>query len=178
MALKVRTMKLDDATWERWQAEAKAAGISVAALIAKRMEAGPTVAKAKVKALEADIVAIDKSVARVTKLTGERDAARDDLAQALSDIERLRATCDVYLDKIKRADARIAGLEAGQSSSKLAAKHAVAALRSDPAMKAVVADGGELKPVASVLPVTGTEFPARPVYLRGQTPDKGKGKRS
>lgn len=178
MALKVRTMKLDDATWERWQAEAKAAGISVAALIAKRMEAGPAVAKAKVKALEADIAALDKSVARVTKLTGERDAARDDLAQALSDIERLRATCDVYLDKIKRADARIAGLEAGQSSSKLAAKQAVAALRSDPAMRAVVVDGGELKPVASVLPVTGTEFPARPVYLRGQTPDKGKGKRS
>lgn len=35
----------------------------------------------------------------------------------------------------------------------------------------------EPKPVAAVLPVTGTEFPARPVYLRGQDPAKGKGKR-
>lgn len=32
----------------------------------------------------------------------------------------------------------------------------------------------EPKPVAAVLPVTGTEFPARPVYLRGQGPAKGK----
>ena len=30
--------------------------------------------------------------------------------------------------------------------------------------------------VASVLPVTGTEFPGRPVYLRGQAPAKSKGK--
>lgn len=61
----------------------------------------------------------------------------------------------------------------GQSSRSLTK---LDALRADPTMKAVIDHGGELKPVAKVLPVTGTEFPARPVYLRGQAPAKGKGK--
>lgn len=61
------------------------------------------------------------------------------------------------------------------------------AIRGDPAMKAVEPLDIEAakrnairralddpKPVASLLPLTGTEFPARPVYLRGQDPGKGK----
>jgi hypothetical protein len=40
VALKLRTIKIDDEMWARWQARAKAIGISVTALIIQQME-GP-----------------------------------------------------------------------------------------------------------------------------------------
>lgn len=172
MALKVRTVKVSDEMWERWQARAAVDSTSVAALIIMSMEGqapGPSEADLG-DAVRQIVAAKDQEIAwlkgRITFLESEKDITKGLFDQQIAASEQMQA--------------RIAELEkaiAVKPASALAAKSAIASLRYDPKMKAVepTADGKGL--VAAVLPVTGTEFPARPVYLRGQDPAKGKGKR-
>lgn len=146
----VVTLRVPNALAAEWRTAAEKGGVTVGAMVIDLAMRGRRLSAKVVAPVE---TSADDTLG-VLKLCGEIDG----LTKAVA---------------VK--DAKIAELERLIAAR---AKPVVAALRSDPAMKAVVADGGELKPVALVLPVTGTEFPARPVYLRGQTLDKGKGKRS
>lgn len=105
MALKVRTMKLDDATWERWQARAAVASTSVAALIIASME-GAEAAHSVIDGLKACVEPLRDRVLELTKA-------------------------------IQAKDARIAVLEREIIARAKPISGALAALRADPAMKAI-----------------------------------------
>lgn len=93
-----------------------------------------------------------------TELTDWKSQA-DGLSVSVAELVRLRMRRPDPIDAVSRTPVLPQPLET---------------MRRNPAMKAVkpTADGSKL--VAAVLPVTGTEFPARPVYLCGQEPGKGK----
>lgn len=105
MALKVRTMKLDNATWERWQVRAAVASTSVAALIIASME-GAEAAHSVIDGLKACVEPLRDRVLELTKA-------------------------------IQAKDARIAALEREIIARAKPISGALAALRADPAMKAI-----------------------------------------
>lgn len=124
--LKPRSIKIGETTWRRWQAEAKARGIGVTALIIERMDGG----EGSFSAVKARDVFMGKPTKTAKKKATNGDETKP--GPLREDVPGYRLT------------------------------------RSPP---------HDLKPVASILPVTGTVFPGRAVYQRGQDPTKAKGKR-
>jgi hypothetical protein len=97
MALKVRTMKLDDATWERWQARAAVASTSVAALIVQSMEgqaSGPSEGDLA-DAISQIVAAKDQEIAslkdRIAFLESEKDITKGLFDQQIAASERMQA---------------------------------------------------------------------------------------
>jgi hypothetical protein len=89
MALKPRSIKVDDETWEAWQGHAKPRGVSVAALILEGMQrvmAVPDSAPQSSKPRKPD----PTYEAVKQRLHGERDKARKDLAAARQEIADLK----------------------------------------------------------------------------------------
>lgn len=188
MALKVRTMKLDDATWERWQARAAVASTSVAALIIQSMEASRIDPQSLAVAL--------------TDADGAIDGLRTQIVSKNAEIARLKEMVELltfadgakgkqvleFSDALTAANEKITELNAMLAKAKQKPVNpAIATLRADPAMKAI-----DLTVHHSSGPVLKSAVPkkvrgeAQPFFkpgqraaldVVGQAPTKGKGKR-